>query len=129
MKQRLLIILALAAMALIAVTFNSCSPDDDNEVLFDESLLIGKWQQNSSRIYYVYASDHTGKTWDEDDQVTEDQAQKFEWTLVKDELTQIHIMEIGGGRIPKYYEVISLSATTLTYRDNVGSKTYTFTKQ
>jgi len=106
----------------LTVLLNSCEED---ETFFQESYLIGKWAQGT--LYYKYLSDYTGKTWDTADDVTEAEAQKFTWTLVKSELTHIHIMEVGGN-VPKVYTVTELTETTLKYKDDFG-KTYTFTKQ
>ena len=105
-----------------SVLFNSCEED---QTFFQESLLIGKWA--SGTVYYKYLSDYTGKTWDTKDDVTEAEAQLFTWTLVKSELTHIHILEVGGS-LPKIYTVTELTATSLKYKDDFG-KTYSFTKQ
>jgi hypothetical protein len=91
---------------------------------FDESLLIGKWQ--SGTLYYKYLDDGSGTTWDEADDVTEDEAQHFTWTLVEAELTHIHILEMGG-TVPKVYTVTELTATSLKYKDDFG-KSFSFTK-
>lgn len=104
------------------VLFNSCEME---ETSFDESLLIGKWV--SGTVYYKYLSDHSGKTWDTSDDVTEAEAQPFTWTLVQSELTHIHIMQVGGN-VPKVYTVTQITSTTLKYKDDFG-KTYSFTKQ
>ena len=105
-----------------SVLFNSC---EEEEAFFQESLLIGKWA--SGTVYYKYLSDYSGKTWDTSDDVTEAEAQSFTWTLVKSELTHIHIMEVGGN-VPKVYTVTELTATSLKYKDDFG-KTYSFIKQ
>ena len=109
----------LNAILLISVLFNSCEKEE-----FDEDLLIGKWK--SETLYYKYFSDHTGYTWDTSDDIEEDEAQPFEWTLVQSELQQIHIM-VSGGRVPKYYTVTELTATTLKYKDSFY-KSFSFTK-
>lgn len=100
--------------------FNSC---EEIETSFDESYLIGKWV--SGTVYYKYSSNYTGTTWDTSDDVTEAEGQSFTWTLVKSELTHIHIVEVGGS-VPKVYTVTELTATTLKYKDDFGS--YSFTK-
>jgi hypothetical protein len=91
---------------------------------FDESLLVGKWE--SGTLFYKYNYDGTGATWDERDDVTEDEAQEFTWTLVEAELTHIHILEMGG-TVPKVYTVTKLTETTLEYEDSFG-KTFSFSK-
>jgi len=117
MKRSLLFLAVLS----VAVLLNSCSKEEE----FDETLLYGKWKTGT--VYYKYLSDHNGSTWDTSDDVTEDEAQPFTWTLVKSELKQIHIMEMGGN-VPKTYTVTKLTTTTLEYKDVVSNKTYSFTK-
>ncbi len=106
----------------LSMVFNSCEVEDTS---YDESLLIGRWA--SGTLFYKYLSDHTGSTWDTSDDVTEAEAQKFTWTLVKSELTHVHIMEVGGN-VPKVYTVTTLTSTSLKYKDDFGTS-YSFTKQ
>ena len=117
MKRLLLILVALS----VAILFNSCEKEEE----FDETLLYGKWR--SGTLHYKYLSDHTGATWDTKDDITEDEAQPFTWTLVKSELRQIHLMTMGGS-VPKTYTVTKLTAGTLEYEDIVDKRKYTFTK-
>lgn len=114
-------VLSLIAIFAVALFFNSCTKDEEE---FDSSLLIGKWQ--SGTLFEKYNVDGSGGQWDTADDVTEEEAQPFTWTLVKSDLTQIHIMEIGGS-VPKYYTVTELTANTLKYHDSFD-KSYTFTK-
>lgn len=99
----------------------SCETDP---ISFDESLLIGKWR--SGTLFYKYFGNGTGGTWDTADNVLEEEAQDFEWTLEYAELTHIHILEIGG-TVPKVYTVTELTSTTLKYHDDFGVS-WTFTK-
>ncbi len=92
---------------------------------FDKTLLPGYWVTGTIHEYYNEAG--TGYTWDTADDVTEEEAQPFTWTLEKATLTQIHLMEMGGN-IPKTYTVTKLNATTLEYHDDYG-KYYTFTRE
>ena len=92
---------------------------------FDKTLLGGKWV--SGTLYEYYDPAGTGYTWDILDDVTEEEAQPFTWTLENATLTQIHQMEMGGS-VPKTYTVTKLTATTLEYHDDYG-KYYTFTKE
>jgi hypothetical protein len=94
------------------------------EPSFDETFLYGKWQSNT--LFYKYLSDGTGATWDTGEDVTEAEAQSFTWTLVESELTQIHVMEIGG-TVPKSYTVTELTDSTLMYHDEFG-KEFSFDK-
>jgi hypothetical protein len=112
----------LVLSILTVAIFSSCEKEDTS---FDESLLIGKWV--SGTIHFKYLSDHNGSTWDTADDVNEEEGQKFTWSLNKSDLTQIHIIEMGGN-ITKSYTVTELSNTTLKYHDSFG-KSATFTKE
>lgn len=114
-------IICFVTILSISFMFNSCKKEDN----FDEALLIGKWQAGT--LYEKYLSDGTGATWDTSDDVTEAEAQQFTWTLVKSDLTQIHIMESSNTKVPKYYTVTELTSTTLKYKDDFGV-TRSFTK-
>jgi len=99
----------------------SCEPEEES---FDSTLLTGKWK--SGTLYYKYLSNGSGTTWDTADDVTEAEAQAFTWTLVKSELTHLHVLETGG-TVPKIYTVTELTSTTLKYHDDFDVS-YSFTK-
>lgn len=105
-----------------AVLFVACDPIVEQS--FDETLLYGKWQ--SGTLFYKYLADGSGATWNTADDVTEAEAQNFTWTLVQSELTQNHIMEIGG-TVPKIYTITELTDSTLIYNDDFG-KNFSFKK-
>jgi hypothetical protein len=121
--NRSFIKLAIGILSFIGLSFFvSCEPDEPTG--FDESFLIGKWQEGT--LYERYNDDYTGYTWDTADDVSEEEAQDFTWSLDEDQLIQIHIMEIGGN-IPKTYTVTKLNETDLSYRDDYGT-VYNFSK-
>lgn len=118
MKRLLLVILSLVLVMLFS---NSCETIED-EVSFDQTLIIGKWK--SGTLFERYDSDNSGATWDTADDVTEAEAQEFTWTIEIDQLEQIHIIE-NGGVVPKVYTITTLTETTLAYTDDYGvSKTF-----
>ncbi len=97
----------------------ACDKDDDPDVY----LLTGKWQ--SGTLFEKYHSNGDGYTWDLSEDVQENEAQRFTWELTKNELTQLHIMEIGGV-VPRFYTITELSETRLKYEGH-GRK-YSFTR-
>lgn len=125
--KRFLFILSASVMVLMSAI--SCNPVDD--LSFEESDLYGKWQ--SGTLFYTYASDHTGTTWDTADDVNEDEAMNFTWELKQSELTHIYVTQTDRSSIepmaavPKVYTVITLTADKLVYEDDYG-KTYSFSK-
>jgi len=93
---------------------------------FDVADLYGKWQ--SGTLYEKYNASGNGSTWDEGDDVTEEEAQTFTWELDKETLTRYHQMEGSSAVVPKTFTIKTLTATTLVYETS-GGKTFTFTKQ
>ncbi|HEY5469493.1 MAG TPA: lipocalin family protein [Bacteroidales bacterium] len=118
MKKTLRYLTALVVLTLIAVSCTKLG------TTYDQTLLTGKWK--SGTLYYKYAANGTGGTWDTADNVTEAEAQPFTWTLDNDLLTQIHILQIGGS-VPKVYTVTELTATSLKYHDSFNVS-FSFTK-
>ncbi|MDL2239276.1 hypothetical protein LJC25_03770 [Bacteroidales bacterium OttesenSCG-928-K03] len=112
----------LFAAIMIIIGATSCIGPIEQE--FDSSLLPGKWQSNT--LFEKYLTNGDGYTWDTADDVYEEEAQLFEWTLEKSTLTHIHIMEMGGV-VPKTYTVTELTDSTFKYKDGY-TKSYSFKK-
>lgn len=115
------VLVYLMFAVVIGALFTSCQKEDES---FDETLLYGK--RRSGTLFYRYLSNGSGKTWDEGDDVYEDEAQSFSWTLEKSEFTHIYVMGIGGV-VPKVYKLTELTATSLKYQDDFG-KRFSFVK-
>jgi hypothetical protein len=124
MKKLLHIFLCLV----IVLSLGACGeivPEIDNDV----SLLYGKWQEGSvferyyeSSIERVLANGDTvwvnGTTWDEREDVWEDEAQLFNWTLTGSTLKHEHVGTFV--MVPKIYTVTSLTSSELVYEDDYG---------
>jgi hypothetical protein len=111
----------VVSLILISACFTSCIPEEES---FNDEYLIGKW--SSGTLFYKYALNGTGATWDTSDDVTEDEAQPFTWVLMNSELTHIHILQMGA-TLPKVYKVTELTPISLRYEDSFG-KSFSFTK-
>lgn len=123
MKKLLHIFLFLV----IVLGFSACNKPE--EISFDSSLLYGKWQEGSvyeryyaSKIERVLPNGDTvqvnGTTWDVSDDVTEEEAQLFNWTLTGATLKHEHVGTFVT--VPKVYTVIMLSSSNLVYKDDYG---------
>ena len=124
MKKLLHILLGL----IIVLCLGACGeikPEND----IDVSKLYGKWQEGSvferyyeSSIERVLANGDTvranGTTWDEADDVSEEEAQLFNWTLTGSTLKHEHAGTFVT--IPKIYTVTSLTSSELVYKDDFG---------
>ncbi|MFI3297696.1 MAG: hypothetical protein R3Y59_08740 [bacterium] len=121
-KLRLLGFAAVAALAVL-FTMSSC---EDLITTFDETLLPGRWQEDT--LFEVYNEDGTGYTWDTADDVSESEAQTFSWEIESGYfLIQYHDMESSEATIPKTYTITSLSDTEFAYMDSYGT-THTFVR-
>lgn len=137
MKRTSKILIGLLATTLC---FVSCNKDKDKpEQSFDASNMVGKWVNGSE--FYRYDNTYSefipelkdtvilvnGCTWDTADDVTEEEASPFVWTLSGSQLTHVHIMRMYGNTDPKAYTMITLTGNTLAYKDNYG-QTFSYTR-
>lgn len=122
MKKFLIFLISAIYITIMLV---SCEKEEE---FFDKSLLTGKWQSHqTSTLFDRYFSNGTGYTWDEGDDVQENEAQNFTWTLEGSKFTLIHEMEHGGVPVPQELTVTELTMTSLKYR-NLYGRTYSFTR-
>ena len=115
----------LVSLLLISALFNSCSKEEDS---FDETLLYGKWKPVSgTSLHFRYDRNGEGVTWNPNVDQREEEGQKFRWKLEKSELEQRHNIEIiDADIIVRRYNITELTATSLKYKDELGS--YSFSK-
>lgn len=121
----------LGAIVLL-VGFSSCDGGNTDEN-FDVTLLYGRWQEGTvyERYYdtpfeHVLATGDTvlvnGTTWDTSDDVSEDEAQVFNWTMAGSTLKHEHVGTFMT--VPKIYTINSLTSDELTYSDSYGTTHY-----
>ena len=114
---------------IVVLSFSACG-DIPLENGYDASMLYGKWQEGSvfeqyysSNIERVLPNGDTvqanGTTWDESDDVSEDEAQLFNWTLTGSTLKHEHVGTFV--MVPKVYTVTSLTSSELVYEDDYGT--------
>lgn len=114
---------------IVVLSFSACGNISiDNG--YESSMLYGKWQEGtvfehyySSNIERVLPNGDTvqanGTTWDEGDDVSEDEAQLFNWTLTGSTLKHEHVGTFV--MVPKVYTVTSLTSSELVYEDDYGT--------
>lgn len=111
MKKHLFILIG----CLLAIFVTSCNSTEKSDI--DASQIYGKWRDGT--VYERYDSGGTGATWDTADDVTEDEAQPFSWTLNGTRLTQEHQGEMSFV-VYKQYNVTKLNASNFSYEDDYG---------
>lgn len=85
----------------------------------NEQMLLGLWQQDA-HVFYRFNADGTGHTWDVDDDITEDEANTFNWEAFEEAIMITHTMRLRG-IVPRYYELDRLNAFDLRFHDTYQS--------
>ena len=78
------VILGALACLSLSVLLTCCKEDP----VFDENLLLGRWDEGTE--YYRYDEGHTGATWNPGEDVEEEEALPFTWSLSEDRLIHYH---------------------------------------
>lgn len=126
------IITILIAAVIITLGMVSCKKDEkktESTKSYSE-LIVGRWKTSADEPYYeVYYSDGTGKMWDTAEDVQEDEADTFDWSIDEhNQLTQIVHFQGGQGDVPQYCNIITLNETTLKYNNNGMKREVTLTR-
>lgn len=145
MKKNIWLILVLL-MGISPLMLESCLPAEEEEELIEDETqidkyrkdIIGLWQEDNTQEYWRFKSDGTGskespatgKYWDEADDITEDEAEPFQWYIETTGLMIIH--SIGGDfcdpdpEAPFKFE--SLTASKMVWKGSDGTYHY-FTRK
>ena len=111
MKKHLCILVG----CLLAIFVTSCNSKEKTDI--DANQIYGKWRDGT--VYERYDSGGTGVTWDTSDDVTEEEAQPFSWTLNGTRLVQEHHGEMSF-EVYKQFNVTKLDAYNFSYVDDYG---------
>ena len=132
-------ILFPSVLAIIAIVMTSCFANPEPEVVFEEANLLGLWQEEGTEAFVRFTTETDdsgeykyGRQWDESEDIYEEDLKPygngwFKYKLVKNNLTEIHLMDNGGADIPKVYVVEKLTEYELKYKDDFG-KTHHYYK-
>ena len=107
----------------------SCSLfEHDNHITVSDDQLYGCWVKDGSQEYWRYRDDGSGVTWDEAEDITEQESNlTYTWTVRGDELTHIFRGEMGNQAVPKVYTITAITYSTMNWEDDFGI-THSFTK-
>lgn len=109
-------------VALMSVAMSACSWfEKDEHITVSESQLYGKWVKQSTQEYWRYNADHSGVTWDESEDVTEEESNlTYEWTVNGDVITHVFHGAQGNQSVPKVYTITEIDASHMTWEDDYG---------
>ena len=123
MKKSILILLVAAFIVTLFTV--SCSKKNDNPEKTYSELIVGRWKTVDEGYYEEYKSDGTAKFWAPVDDIPEEDAKPFTWSIdSNNKLTQLHPMEVGTGTIPQYCNILILNETTFKYNNEGWRETY-----
>ena len=132
-KHWIIIIIAVAvALAIGLVLYFALRPTLYRAEIIDprtlhaspayHEIVVGLWQKDD-HVFYRFNSDGTGHTWDVEDDVTEEEASKFNWETYEEAIMLTHKLRLRGV-VPRYYELDCLNAFDLRFHD--AYSTYSF---
>ena len=118
MKKTISILLIAAVILTLGLV--SCKKDKKEEQKTYYELVIGRWRTHDGGHYEVYYAGGTGKMWDPGEDVQEDEADTFDWSIDESnkKMTQIIHFQGGQGDIPQYCNIITLDESTFTYNND-----------
>lgn len=120
--------LSFIALMFLAVFLSSCGGggNEGTETNIDKSQIYGKWMTPDSMYFEVYYSDGTGKFWDLNDDVTEEEASKFTWEFdegTDNKFFQYH-ENFSGSIVPQYCNILELTPSKFKYNNEGFRATY-----
>ena len=124
--KKILLLLIIPAVLLTMLTL-SCKKEKPEEPTKPYSeLIVGRWMTADGGHYEVYDANGTGHMWDPADDVQEDEADQFEWTMEEDHKQFMQLIHFQGGQgtVPQYCNILELTETTFKYNNEGWRATY-----
>jgi len=130
----------LLLMAAFSFSLTSCSSDDEEQLQDDVTVdqwrtnIVGLWNENGTTDYYRFSADgkgakatpSTGKYWDTEDDITEDEADRFQWYIESEGLYLNHCINGSYMGYEPVITILSITSTSMQWKDNDGLlKTFT----
>ena len=125
------ILIVLIAAFIVTLGMVSCSKEDKKEEpqkTYSE-LIVGRWKTADGGHYEVYNANGTGKMWDPAEDVQEDEADIFDWTIEGSQMTQIVHFQSGQGDVPQYCNILILNESTFKYNNEGWRAEYTLIRE
>lgn len=117
-KMKKSIITLLITAFIVTLGMVSCKKDKKEETQKSYSeLVVGRWKTADGGHYEVYNANGTGHMWDPADDVQEDEADNFDWTIEGSHLTQIIHFQGGQGDVPQYCNILILNESAFKYNN------------
>lgn len=129
MKKLTLLLVSALLVTLLTVSCGKEKPEEPTKTYSE--LIVGRWATDAAEPYFeVYEANNTGKMWDTADDVQEDEADHFDWTMdeANKQFTQIVHFQGGQGDVPQLCNILILNETTLKYNNDALKREVTLTR-
>ena len=116
LKRKGLLLLTLAGLLV------SCTPSDNRvHITVNPEQLQGCWVKSGTQEYWRYRDDSTGVTWDESEDMTEEESNlTFTWEVNRDVLTHIFRGVMDNQAVPKVYTITEITPQSMKWEDDYG---------
>ena len=95
--------------------------EKETHITVEESQLYGKWREGTTLVYWRYVDDGTGVTWDEGEDVSEEESNlTYSWTVRGDVLTHVFSGAQGNQAVPKVYTITEIDENHMVWKDDYG---------
>lgn len=110
----------MIALASLTLLLAGCH-EKETHITVEPEQVVGKWQYENTKEYWRYRSDFTGVTWDEGEDVSEEESNlTYEWTLSGDQLTHVFSGAQGNQAVPKVYTITEIDESRMVWKDDYG---------
>ena len=111
--------MAAASSFIAFFTFSCSKPEPSTPDSNYSELIVGRWATADEGHFEVYNANGTGKMWDPADDVQEDEADTFTWSIDENnKLTQIINFQSGAAQVPQYCNILLLNETSFKYNND-----------
>lgn len=109
-------------MAAGLLLLSGCSLfEKETHITVEEGQLYGKWREGATQVYWRYEEDGTGVTWDEGEDVHEEESNlTYTWTVRGDVLTHVFSGAQGNQAVPKVYTITEVDEGHMVWKDDYG---------
>lgn len=128
--MRKIVSILLIAAVVVTLGMVSCKKENPESSKSYSELIVGRWKTSDGGHYEVYNSDGTGHMWDPADDVQEDEADQFDWSIdSNNKLTQTIHFQGGQADLPQYCNILTLDESTFKYNNEGWRATYNLIRE
>ncbi|MBQ9417801.1 MAG: lipocalin family protein [Bacteroidales bacterium] len=119
--KRATVRLAAVAAAMLLLVVGCRKDEEESTLTVTDSEVAGLWVKSGSQEYWRYRTDHSGVTWDEADDISEQESNlTYTWSISGAVLTHVFSGAQGNQAVPKVYTITAISGSSMQWKDDYG---------